>query len=411
MARQPTSIRDINQLRILELLRYGPGMSRAEIVRQSGLGKATVSTIVADLLAAGVVSEDETDIQVTSIGRPPVPLKINGAARMAIGVELTGSQCLAALTDLYAEPLRFVSYPMLESSLESSLECVTRAVRELLEGQDAAKLLGVGVGVPGPVDADHLRVIQAENIGWTDVPFGAMLQQRISKPVMVVKRQAAGALGEYWHGAGIGKPSLLYISVGIGIGSGMVVRGDLYEGTSGSAGEIGHITIDPDGQRCKCGNLGCLETFASSPAVAARTRQLIKGGRTSALVESSKGVLESITSSMVFDAAVRGDALAGEVVQEAARHLGIGVATAVNLLNPSMVVIGGDVLGVGELFLQPLRDVVRCRSFSISCAAAEIVLSPLGHRAAAIGAATLAIDRFFTLVDPVSEVRCCNPDM
>lgn len=403
MARRTSSIRDINQLRILGLLRSNPGVSRAEIVRQSGLGKATVSTIVADLLAAGVVSEGGAGIQVAGAGRPPVALKIDGTARTAIGVELTGSRCLAALTDLYAEPLRFANYPMADSSVETSLEYVARAVSELLHGQDPVRLLGVGVGVPGPVDIERRRVIQAENLGWVDVDFGEMLHQRIGKPVMVVKRQAAGALGEYWHGAGVGKPSLLYISIGTGIGSGMAVRGELYEGASGSAGEIGHVTIDPDGQRCKCGNLGCLETLASSPAVAARTRQLIKGGRTSTLVESCKGILESITPDMVFEAAACSDSLAVEVVREAARYLGIGVATAINLLNPSVVAIGGDVLEAGEVFLQPLREVVRSRSYSISYAAAEIVFGSLGHRAAAIGAATLAIDRFFTLADPISE--------
>jgi len=388
---------EINQLRILRLLRLHPGISRAEIVRQTGLGKATVSTIVAELIAQGIVSETAATARSRGVGRRPVELRLEGTTHLAIGVELTGNECLATLTDMYASPLRFVGYPMPDCSVDTSVMLVARAVEELIRGHDLGRVLGVGVGVPGPVDSDRQRVIQAENLGWTDVPLGGLLSGQLGKPVIVVKRQNAGALGEYWYGAGRGKSSVLYVSVGVGIGSGMIVRGELYEGVSGSAGEIGHITIDPEGHRCKCGNIGCLETLASGPAMAVRARELIKHGRSSCLVDWTKGVLEAITARMVLDAAARGDPLAVEVAQEAAGYLGIALATAVNLLNPSVVVIGGEVLALGELYLAPIRQVVRSRSFSISVRAADIVLSPLGRRAAPIGAATLAIDRFFAM--------------
>jgi glucokinase-like ROK family protein len=329
---------------------------------------------------------------------------LNGKTRLAIGVELTGRECIATLTDLYAEPLHFVRYAMLSPTIEASIDIVVQAIIELMEGYDPVKLLGVAVGVPGPVDEKRQRVIQAENIAWLDVPLGPMLTERLKKPVVVVKRTNAGALGEYWYGIGKGHHNLIYVSVGLGIGSGLIIQGQLYEGDNGSAGEIGHITVVPDGHRCKCGNFGCLETLASRPAIAIRAKEKIKKeGRQTLLTDWTKQNPELITGRMVLDAAAEGDALAIEVVQEAGRYLGIALANVINLFNPSLVVIGGEVAELGDLFLNPIREVVRSRTFSIPLACVQVVPSTLGYGAAAIGAATLVIDRFFTSADLTSS--------
>jgi glucokinase-like ROK family protein len=402
MPDQPTSIKEINQFRVLNLLRLRPGISRTQIVSQTGLSKATVSTLVSELISEGIVCEDGIGVQFASAGRRPVKLKLNQQVHLAVGVELTGSECVATLTDLYSDPLNVVRCPMADSSVETSVDRIAQSVNQLLDEDDWARLLGVGIGVPGPVDADRQRVIQAENIGWFDVPLGPMLTERIGKPVTVVKRQNAGALGEYWHGIGKDQANLLYVSVGVGIGCGIIVGGKLFEGINGSAGEIGHITVVPDGYRCKCGNFGCLETLASSPAIAVRAREKAKEGQETLLTDWTNGVLQSVTSHLVIKAANEGDALAIEVIQEAAGYLGIAIANAINLYNPSMVIVGGEMLELGDLFVDPLRDVIRRRSFSIPLAAVEIVPSSLGYRAAAIGAATLVIDEFFTLANRVS---------
>jgi glucokinase-like ROK family protein len=403
MLDQPTSIKEINELRILNLLRVYPGISRSQIVSRTGLSKATVSTIVSEFIQEGVVCEAGAGVQIASAGRRPVKLRLNGQIRLAIGVELTGSECIATLTDLYSDPLRVVRYPMADVSVDASIDLIVQSVNQLLDGYDASRLLGVGVGVPGPVDATRQRVIQAENIGWFDVPLGPMLAERIGKPVTVVKRQNAGALGEHWHGIGKSHANLLYISVGVGIGCGIIVHGELYEGANGSAGEIGHITVVPDGHRCRCGNLGCLETLASCPAIAVRAREKTKEGRETLLADWARGVLQSITSDMVIEAARKGDPLAIEVIQEAASYLGIAIANVINLFNTSMVIIGGELLELGDLFLEPISEVVQRRAFSIPLSTVEVVPSSLGHNAAAIGAATLIIDHSFTLAHPFSE--------
>jgi glucokinase-like ROK family protein len=402
MLNPPTSGKEINQFRVLNLLRLFPGISRSEIVGRTSLSKATVSTIVSELINEELVHEVGTGIQPASAGRRPVKLRLNGRIRLSIGIELTGSECIAALTDLYSEPLDIVRYPMAESSVDTSMKILVEAINQLLQGYNATRLLGVQIGVPGPVDANRQRVAQAENIGWFDVPLGPMLTERISQPVTVVKRQNAGAVGEYWHGIGKGHDNLLYVSLGVGIGCGIIIRGDLYEGANGSAGEIGHMTVVPDGYRCKCGNRGCLETLVSLPAIAVRAREKAKEGRETLLVEQAKGVFQSITGHMVIEAAGKGDSLAIEVIQEAARYLGIAIANLINLFNPSMVIIGGEVSELDDLFLDPVRETIQRRAFSIPQAAVEVVPSSLGSRAAAIGAATLVIDQFFALANPIS---------
>lgn len=403
---QPPSIKEINQLRILNLLRFNPGISRVELAGQTGLGKATVSNVVSELINEGVVYEDGTGPQAGPAGRRPIRLRLNGEFQLAIGAELTGSECIAALTDLYAAPLRFVRYPVPDTSVETCLDLLAQAVRELIAGEDITRLLGVGVGLPGPVDEAHRSVIQAENIGWVNIPLAALLEERIARPVTVIKRTNAGALGEYWYGAGKFHQDLAYISVGLGIGSGLILGGVLYEGANGSAGEIGHLAVVPQGSRCKCGKQGCLETVASSPAIAQRAWQKLGQANDSGLLLAwTEGRLESITGRLVIEAARQGDPLAVEVVQEAGRYLGVAIAHIVNLFNPSLVVIGGDVLELGDLFINSVKETMASQAFSIPLGCVQIVPSELGYQAAAIGAATVVIDRFFSYAGAISRQR------
>ena len=397
MLNQPTSIKAINQRRVLHLLRVNPGISRVEIASRTGLGKATVSSIVSDFVAQGIAREDGIAAQPLAVGRRPIRLRLNGQARLAIGVELTGNECIATLTDLYAEPLRVVRCPVPDMSPHAAVEAIARCVRALMEDHDPTILLGVGVGIPGQVDPSRQRVLQAVNLGWFDVPLGPLLSRRVGKPAIVVRRQNAGVLGEYWYGIGRGHTDLVYVSVGVGLGCGLLVRGELYEGAAGSAGELGHVTVVPDGHRCRCGNYGCLETVASNSAIVIRARQESKVRGRSLLLDWNGGMLESVTIRQVIQAALQGDTLSTEVIREAARYLGLGLAGIVNLFNPSLVIIGGDLLDAGEIYLAPVREEMRRRSLSIPHAAVKVVPNSLGYRGPSIGAATLVIDRFFVL--------------
>jgi N-acetylglucosamine repressor len=399
------SVKAVNQRRVLNLLRAEPGISRVEIAGRTGLGKATISSIISDFIAQGLVREDGVAEQ-TSVGRHPVRLRLNTLAGLAVGVELTGSECIAALTDLCAEPLRVIRYPTPNMSADVVVSLIAQSVHTLLDGYDASKLLGVGVGVPGQVDLARQRVIKAINIGWFDVPLGLMLTERLNTPVTVVKRQNAGVLGEYWYGIGKGQANLIFVSIGVGIGCGIILRGELYEGTDGSAGELGHIMIVPEGRRCRCGNYGCLETVASCPAIAIRAKEEARTGRRSLLVDWSAGILESITIGQVIQAANHGDSLAIELIAEAARYLGLALACVINLLNPSMVIIGGEVLEAGSSFIDNVRreaqrhacsPLAKTGDYRNQATAVNIVPTSLGYRGPSIGAAALISNRFFAL--------------
>lgn len=383
------------QLRILNLLRLQPGISRVEIANRTGLGKATVSTIISAFIDEGIVFEEGTGEQLGSAGRRPVKLRLNGRNCLAIGVELTGRECIAVLADINSEPLRVVRHLTPNVSVNASIEIIVQAVNELLDGYNTSNVLGIGVGVPGPVDSTRQRVIQAENLNWFDVPLGKMLAEYLDKPIMIVKRHDAGALGEYRYGIGKTIKDLLYLSIGMGIGGGIIANGMLYEGADGSACEVGHITIVPGGHRCKCGNFGCLETVASYPAIVARVKEQIKAGRETLLVDRTGGPTQPITIAAIIQTAQQGDALAIDVLQESAGYIGTAVAVVINILNPSMVVIRGELAVLGDLFFEPIREVVRRQAFSISLTNVQIVPGSLGSRAAAIGAAVLVIDRSF----------------
>ena len=400
MNAQPISIREINQLRVLNLIRDRPGISRSEILRRTNLGKATISTIVSTFIEAGVVKEAGAGVRQGSAGRRPVKLELDRQVRMAIGVELTGSECIAILTDLHAHPLHVVRHTMADSSINTAIEHIVRVVDQLLVGHDRTGLLGIGVGVPGHVDASQQRVIQAVNVGWFDVPLGCILTDRIGVPVTVVKRQNAGAMGEYRQGVGLKKANLLFISVSVGIGCGIIIQGNLYEGMTGQSGEIGHTVLLPNGNRCTCGNYGCLETLASCPAIAVRAREKARMRPESLLVDWADGVLQSITCQMVVRAALQGDRLAVEIVQEAGRYLGLAIAKVVNLLDPAAVIIGGELLELGDLYLDAVRESVQQQIVRVSPTPIEITPSSLKDNAAAIGAALLVIDHFFTQPNP-----------
>lgn len=396
MAERFISIKNVNEQRILNLLRRHPDMSRAEMGRKTRLGKASVSEIVAKLLADGLVQETGNILPYGTMGRPSVMLRLNATARLAVGVEWTGSECIAVLADLYAVPLRERRLPTPCPSVDAIVDVIESLVHELLRDYDSEMLLGVGVGVPGLVGLDRRRVIQAVNVGWSNVPLADLLQARLNSEVTVVRRQNAGALGEYWYGTDRGQSNLVFVSVGLGIGSGTVVHGRIFEGTCGSAGELGHVTVLPDGPRCRCGNRGCLEAIASTEAIVHKVRQRIGDGASSSLTRSGMGALDHLVVQDILDAAEAGDPLALSVVTESGTYIGIALADLANLWNPSMIFIGGEVWG-RDAVLNAICQTVKQRALPTACGDLKIAFSSLGYRAAAIGAANLIADRFFSI--------------
>lgn len=262
-------------------------------------------------------------------------------------------------------------------------------------GASRKDFIGIGTGAPGPLDREKGIVVVAPNLGWTNFPLSARISERFGIPVTLDNDANCATVGEWWLGAARGGTNVVGVTIGTGIGGGLIIEGKLYHGSSDVAGEIGHTTIDVNGRYCKCGNYGCLEAYASGPAIATRAREaLIREDTASMLPAIVDGQLDRITAEIVYDAAKKGDGLANEIVRDTARYLGAGIATLLNLINPDVVVIAGGVTRAGEALFGPLRTEVRRRAFSPAVEAVRIVPAELPGTAGVVGAvATFKMDR------------------
>jgi len=271
---------------------------------------------------------------------------------------------------------------MAEAAIEETLS---------LHGGDRAQGIGVGIGCPGPLDLDRGLVLTTPNLGWTNYPVRDRVADALGLPAVLDNDANCATYAEWWQGAGRGSTQMAGVTLGTGIGGGLILDGRLFRGASGTAGELGHTTIDFTGRRCRCGNYGCLEAYASGPNIAARAREGIEAGYDSLIVEMVHGDLGRVTSKTVYDALLAGDKHASDVMLETARALGAGVANIVNMFNPEVVVIVGGVTRAGEHLFAPLRSEVRRRAFDVSVAACRIVPGELAHSAGVIGAAGIFV--------------------
>jgi glucokinase len=260
-----------------------------------------------------------------------------------------------------------------------------------LRNLDPSQLDSISIAAAGAIDIEKGLVTLSPNLpGWRDIPLRDMVGEKYGVNTFLINDASAAALGEHHFGAGKGVSNFIMLTVGTGIGGGIIINGKLYSGPSGSAGEIGHMTIDVNGPKCSCGNIGCLERLVSGTAVAEEAIRRLSQGEKSSLTEIGGGKIKSITAEKVSLAAQNGDSLAMEVISKAATYLGIGLVNLVNIFNPEMIIIGGGLAKVGDLLLEPARRVVRERAFQLSARLVRIVPAQLGDDAAVLGAAIFA---------------------
>jgi glucokinase len=254
-------------------------------------------------------------------------------------------------------------------------------------GAERSDFLGVGIGSPGPLDREKGIVIITPNLGWKDFPLRDEVSKRVKLDATLDNDANCATLGEFWCGAAVGGKNVIGMTLGTGIGGGLILDGKLYHGSSDAAGEIGHTTIDSTGRRCKCGNYGCLEAYASGPAIAERAREALRGAEIESMLQSMvDGDLKRLTAQTVYEASKRGDAVAREVVRETARFLGAGVSNLINIFNPDVLVLAGGVTQAGDALFEPLRAEVRRRAFKPAVEACRIVPGALPLSAGVVGA-------------------------
>ena len=277
--------------------------------------------------------------------------------------------------------------PVIERLL-SAIDSILR-LREL----GPSDLDSISIAAAGAVDLGKGLVTLSPNLpGWHDVLLAEVVREKYRVKVFLVNDASAAALGEHRFGSGKGVNNLVFLTIGTGIGGGIIINGELYQGASGSAGEIGHMTIDMNGSLDVCGNIGCLETLASGTAMAREAKHRINQGEKSTLTDSIAGKIDNITGEEIGAAARDGDSLALDIITRAGTYLGVGMVNLVNIFNPEMIIVGGGVAKLGDLLLEPARRVVRERAFPESAQAVRIVTARLGEEAGIYGATAYAFD-------------------
>jgi glucokinase len=314
--------------------------------------------------------------------------------RYVLGVDLGGTKIsVGAMTADGAQQHALHSQPTLAEDGADAVvgrisEMVEKTMADTMKETGAARddFLGVGIGSPGPLDREAGLVITTPNLGWHNFPLRDRVSRDVGLRATLDNDANCATLGEWWIGAARGAPNVVGLTIGTGIGGGLILDGKLYHGASDVAGEVGHTTIDSTGRRCKCGNYGCLEAYASGPATADRAREALVGVDESLMITMVAGRLEEITAQHVYDASKQGDPVAQEVVRETARFIGAGLANLLNIFNPNVVVLAGGVAQAGEELFAPVRAEVRRRAFKPAVDACRVVPGELGGAAGVVGA-------------------------
>ncbi|MBW1600710.1 ROK family transcriptional regulator [Streptomyces sp. JJ66] len=371
-----SSLHRANLERVVRAVRTAGSLTQAEIARTTGLSAATVSNIVRELKKGGTV-----DVTPTSVGgRRARSVSLSGDAGIVLGVDFGHSHLRVTVGNLAHKVLAEDSEPIdVDASAAQGLDRAEAVVTRLLAeaGIGTEKIIGAGLGVPGPIDVET-GVLGSTAIlpGWAGTNPRDDLAARLGVPVHVDNDANLGALGELVWGAGQGVADLAYIKVASGVGAGLVLRGQVYRGPGGTAGEIGHITLDESGPVCRCGNRGCLETFTAARYV---------------LPLLTPGHGPELTMPRVVALAREGDPGCRRVVADIGRHIGSGIANLTNLLNPSRVVLGGDLADAGDLVLDPIRESVARYAIPSAAQRLSVVPGALGGRSEVLGALALGL--------------------
>lgn len=389
------NVKNFNKHAIIDLIRFAPnGISRIELARQLNLTRSAITSIINDLITEGLVVEVEGKYPA---GRKPIVLEIRSDRGYVAGVDIGATHITILLANYSAHVIGEVESQInISAGPHEVLLKADELLRKLLKdhGLEMQNLSAVGLGVPGPVVAGAGMVSEPPIMpGWDKFPIRDYLKSLWKVPVSVDNDAELGVIGEWAYGAGRGEHNLAYIKVGRGIGAGLMVDSMIYHGSNGSAGEIGHITINENGPLCSCGNRGCLEAMAGGNAVAKKAIELVGKGKRTELAEIQP--TSSITSNDVISAACKGDLVAQQILIDAGYHLGTAIAALVNLLNPDMVIIGGNVARIGDLLLEPIRQTVRARSLKMASSKLRISTALLGKRSSGMGAVVQALSLVF----------------
>jgi len=391
-------VKSMNRSAVLHYLRKHGKASKAEIAQATSLSFTAIKNIMGELMGCGLL--DVVGYDESSGGRKPLLYKLKRDRYFSLGVHLSVSHLQIALLDLEGTPCAYDRFDMDRDALQSGeiagrlISCIQASIGGFGLARD--KLLGVGLAVPGPLDPSAGVILAPPNMkGLHEVPIKKMMQEQLGIETHVEKDANLIALGELWQGAGQGRRNVLYLDADEGIGSGIVIDGQLYYGAHYGAGELGHGTIHIDGPRCNCGNYGCLEAVASGMAILRRAGEEIRRGADASFKAQYMEDERSVTLDTVLGAALEDDPLSNQLLLESARYVGIAAANAIHLLMPETVIVGGTLTHHYPRYFDQLKEVALNRIFPSFARHIDIRKAGLGVKGGAIGAGMLVLEQVF----------------
>ncbi|MBY0124550.1 ROK family protein [Bacillus sp. S/N-304-OC-R1] len=376
-----TLVKQLNKSIVLEKIKEKCPLSRAQISDITGLNKATVSTLVSELMEEQLVYEIGTGK--SSGGRRPVMLYFNKNAGYSIGVDLGVNYLLTVLTNLDGEIIKEEMITIKEQSFESVLPLLKKSIHLMIDSAPNSPygVVGIGVGVPGVVD-DKGVILFAPNLKWRNIHLRDYLMEEFNIPVIIDNEANAGAWAEKQFGIAKNISNMIYVSVGIGIGTGIIIQDSLYKGAAGFSGEMGHISIEMNGKKCGCGNKGCWEMYASENALLTQAKLLLK-------------TEDDIDIFKLLNLAKEGKHSIINLFNEIGEYIGIGLANIVNIFNPENIIIGNRFACTESLLANPINRVIEQRSLPFHQQNLSINFSSLGHNSCALGSSSFAVFNFF----------------
>ncbi len=377
-------VKQINKSIVFHTVKNKGPISRAQISKETGLNKATVSTMVSELIKESFIQE--IGAGKSSGGRKPVLLYFHQNAGYAIGIDLGVNYILGVLTDLSGN----VIYEMTEKLKETTFKYVTNKIFTMIESliQNAPEspygIVGIGIGVPGQVDNEQ-RIQLAPNLKWYNVDLKQVIEERYSIPVRIENEANAGAHAEHLYGAGKNIANQIYISIGMGIGTGIIVHNQLYKGTLGFSGEMGHFTIEANGRKCSCGNRGCWELYASESALllAAEQNQILNANQEADL-------------DILLEEARNSNPQVLQLLNTLGENIGVGIVNIINTFNPEAIIIGNRITRFKNWLTNPIERIIDERLANYFKESTEIRFSALNYRSTALGATSIAIEHFLS---------------
>ena len=388
-------INRLNKVNVLNCIYEGGIISRADIVKQLSLSAPTVTRIVKSLVENECLV-NEVGAGDSTGGRPPHLVQFAGADKYIVGIDLGTTHIYGILANLNAEIISEINVPSsVDAGFHGIMEKTRTVIKELIAEihgcQD--KVLGVGIAVAGLVNKENRIVEFSPDFHWTDVDVAGEIKKSFDIHVVCDNVTRVTALSELWFGSGRQYQDFIVVNIGYGIGAGIIIDGKPLYGAKGMAGEFGHVTLDMDSDiLCECGNYGCLEALASGRGIALAGQRAVKEGAKSRMLELCGNDISRISADVVVKAAKLGDETAREIFDHATRYIGIGIAGLINLFNPQAVFIGGGVTGAGDLFFEPVRNVVKKRALPRMAENIPVLPATFKTNATVMGAVSLILN-------------------